>query len=474
MDKTFKMAHINNKIGLSVLLAFVSFAYFISSANLTCSNDGSHFALASAIVEEGRVEIYNFLGYTRMVDYCLKDGAYYSDRPPGLALMSLPFYAAGKFIREMKIARFFTGRENISEVFVMFLPNISGTAVVLLLFMFCVFFGFDYKTGILTSLICAFATPVWIESTRFFSHQLSMMLVFAAAYCAVTMKKIDHTSLRQVIRVSVLLALASIVEIQNILFSGAFLAYLLLSKKIGARDMRDKRVLLNLAIGILVFAAVYAMLFFYNFIAFERFTIKSNLYNPLFPEEKGLLTSLSGNVLTGIDRLFTNFLNSEVIFNWAKGIRNQTPGIFILAPIFLVSGAGFYYFFKERGKEALFFTLIIFTEVIVASVHKTVLTRHISAVIPFLFFPAAFLIRKALIDLRSGRGFMKRRLLILVIFLLACLSTARVFYVINTFWGRSLIVPFPYSGELRLYVFFYGVLITFCAAGKKMFRGRVY
>jgi hypothetical protein len=268
-----------------------------------------------------------------------------------------------------------------------------------------------------------------------------------------------------------LLALASIVEIQNILFAGAFPVYFLVSKKLDAGCLRDKKVLMNIAAGCLVFFAVYSILLYYNFIAFDRFTVKSNLYNPLFPEEKGLFTSLSGSVLTGIDRLFTNFLNREVIFNWAKGIRNQTPGLFVLSPVFLVSGAGFYYFFKERGAEAFLFSLIIVTEVAAVSMHKTVLTRHISTIVPFLFFPAAFIIRKSLVDLSSKRGFMKRRCLISLILILSCLSAARIFYVINTFWGRSLTVPFPYSVELGSYVFFYAVTAILYAAGKRVWHG---
>ncbi len=463
-----KIPHISDKICLTVLLILASFVFFISSSNLTCSNDGSHFALVSAIAEKGRVEIHDFLGYTHMIDYCVKDGEYFSDRPPGLALISLPFYAAGKLLREIKFARFLTARDNISEVFVMFLPNISGVIVVLLTFLFCLYFGLGRATGFLAAGICAFATPVWIEASRFFSHALSMMLVFSAAYIAISIKKTGPVSLITVLRVSVLLALASIVEIQNILFIVVFSIYFLTSKIITPRDLRDTKTVRNLVSGILVFFAVYGILIFYNYTAFERLTIKSNLYNPLFPEERGLFTSLSGNIISGLDRLFTNFMNGWEAFDWSAGIRNRTPGIFVLAPVFLVSAAGFFYFFKERKEEAVFFACIILCAAIVAAAHKTVLTRHISTVIPFLFFPAAFIIRNALLILHRGRSAIKRSWLLSSVILLACVSSARVFYVINTFWGRSLSAPFPFIGELGSFVFFYGILAAFFVLSQKI------
>mgnify|MGYP001080625548 CR=1 FL=1 len=76
------------KILLTFLIA-TNFVYFISSAYIICSNDGSHFALVSALVEKGSVKINDFVNYTRMVDYAYKDDEYYSDRAPGTAFLSI-------------------------------------------------------------------------------------------------------------------------------------------------------------------------------------------------------------------------------------------------------------------------------------------------------------------------------------------------------------------------------------------------
>ena len=62
------------------------------------SNDGSHFTLVSALVEDGSFKINKYIDYTYFVDFNLKDGNYYSDRPPGTALLIILFMLSENFI----------------------------------------------------------------------------------------------------------------------------------------------------------------------------------------------------------------------------------------------------------------------------------------------------------------------------------------------------------------------------------------
>jgi len=313
-------------------------------------------------------------------------------------------------------------------------------------------FGFGFRTSLFSSFIFAFGTLTWFESTHLFSHAMSMATVLGAVYLAITVKHIDPSCAEHIMAISALLPLASITEIQNILFVGAFGLYILLSRKIDIRNTVPP-----LLLAALVFIAIFSSLLVYNFIAFNELTIKSNKYNPIFPEERSFLTSLSGNPIVGLDRLFTNFLNKEVIFDWSKGIENNTPGLFIISPILLLSLTGFYHLFRSSKCEAVLFSMLILMEVGIVAFHRTVLTRHTTTILPFPFFPAIFLIKKSFEQTENNNNnFTKRYSLFPLVLILSFLSASRVFYVMNTYWRRSLSSPVMFVQEIPSYVLFYG------------------
>jgi len=444
---------------LFAFLLITNFVYFISSAYVICSNDGSHFALVSALVEQKSVKIRDFISYTEMMDYAYKDGEYYSDRAPGTAFLSIPFYIFGKILGETGIGRFLSRHENICEVSVIFLPNIAGTLAVFLLFKLFMFFGFGFGPSLFSSLLFAFTTLAWFESTHLFSHAISMLMVLGAVYLVVTMKRLDSTHIRNFVGISALLSFASITEIQNVLLIGPFILYVLLSRKVEVKKVLDKDVLTPLLLALLLFAAIYSSLLVYNFVAFNEVTIKSNKYNPNFPEERSFATSLSGNPLIGLDKLFTNILNSEVILDWNKGNRNNTPGLFMTSPVLLFSLIGFYYLFRTKRHEALLFLMLILTEVGIVSLHTTVLTRHVTTILPFVFLPAVFVVERSFEQSENTENsLLKRYWLLSLILILSALSAGRIFYIMNTYWGRSMSSPFTFVQEIPSYALFYGSL----------------
>ena len=85
----------------------------------------------------------------------------------------------------------------------------------------------------------------------------------------------------------------------------------------------------------------------------------------------------------------------------------------------------------------------------VAALHKTVLTRHIVTAIPYLFFPLAYFVAKMF----SGEHAYGWAALIGSLFLL---SAARVYYVMNSHFSRSLGDPFIFLRELPTFLIFYG------------------
>ncbi|KIG15404.1 hypothetical protein DB30_05600 [Enhygromyxa salina] len=75
---------------LPALLALVVFVWLANSSGLLSSNDGSHLALARALVLRGHTQIDPDRGLTLEVDLAQRGGHAYSDRPPGTAFAALP------------------------------------------------------------------------------------------------------------------------------------------------------------------------------------------------------------------------------------------------------------------------------------------------------------------------------------------------------------------------------------------------
>lgn len=422
--------------------------YFISSCYINTSNDGSHYALVSAIINKHTVVINDYINYTGKVDYALKDGKFYSDRLPGNAFLMMPFFAFGNLL-ELLHLNSLSNHIPIQEVTVILLPNICGVLGVLFVFLFCMYFKCSYKISAFLALIYGICTLNVQESTHVFSHAPSMCFVLMAFYFLIIAPTIYHKHFYIFV---FLLSYSSIVELQNCLFFLPAILYIVQSKKIDF-SLVSKNIK-ALGFSAVLFLGTILILIAYNYIAFGEITLKSNKYNPEFPEEQSFLTSLSGDFLPGLDFLFTNFLNNEVWLNWELGGQNNIPGLFITSPILILSVFGFILFFKKFTKEAILFFFIFLINVLIAAFHKTVLTRHIFTITPFLFIPILFFlkfIKELKIKLISYSFYA------LFIFF-AVYSCCRVFYVTHTYWGRNMNNVLPFIKEFKIYLLFLGFI----------------
>lgn len=428
------------------VLVLISIYYFLSSCYINTSNDGSHYALVSALVNNHSVVINDYIDYTGKVDYAVKDGVFYSDRLPGNAFLMIPFFAFGNLL-ELVHLNTLSHHIPIQEVTVIFLPNLCGVLGALFIFLLSKHFNGSFKISLITAIVYALCTLNLQESTHVFSHAPSMCLVLAAFYFLIKTPNIYH---KQFLLFVFLLSYSIIVELQNSLLFLPALLYIFQSKKINFKQRSDTLKVIGLSVFIVTF--IISILVLYNYIAFGEITLKSNKFNPEFPEERSFLTSLSGDFISGLDRLFTNFLNPEVWFNFELGVKNDIPGLLITSPVMMFSIFGFISFYKKYSKEATLFLFIILINVLIGAFHKTVLTRHIFTITPFLFFPIFFAIKYI-----SDNKF---KLPLIALFIgLAALSAFRVFYVTHTYWGREFSNLFPFLTEFKIYLVFF-VFIT--------------
>jgi hypothetical protein len=447
-----------NKI-ICFVLFLISLIYYLSSCYINTSNDGSHYALVSALVNKHSVIINEYVNYTGFVDYAEKNGNYYSDRLPGNAFLMVPFYALGNLIEVVGLSNI-NVHKPLQEVTVILLPNICCILAILFLYNLYRYFHISQLKSLVLTVVFAFSTLVWQESTHVFSHAPSMCFVFIAIYYLI---KAPTIYCKEYYLFVTLLSYSSIIELQNILLFMPCIAYLFFTKKIDLQI--NKQNVKTLFITSVIFLSIISLLLIYNYKAFHEISLKSNKYNPVFPEEISFLSSLSGDFWLGIDTLFTNFLNPRFYFNIELGVKNEIPGLLVTSPILITSLIGFYFFIKKYPKEAFLFISIIVINVLIAAFHKTVLVRHIFTITPFLYFPIVFFVQAVLqVKIKTIRV-----VLFATTVLLSLISILRVYYVTNTYWGRELINMFPFTKELGIYGIYIGILIISYFVIKKTF-----
>lgn len=448
---------------LYLTVVCISFLYYLSSAYINCSNDGSHYALVSAIVNERSTEVSKYINYTAGIDYAVKDGKNYSDRLPGNAILMIPFYLYGKMLSAMGFHSAIDWRP-IEEVAVVLEANLCGALGVLFLCLIFLHFGFSFQLSLCSSIIYGISTLNWQESTHVFSHAASMCFVLIAIYCFLKTKALSD----KLFMIGLFFLSYSVaIELQNILYLLPVFIYMVRARLLNfSRLNQDALILMKLLFVSLIGVMIVLL---YNYFTFHEWTLKSNKYNPMFPEEVSFLSSLSGKPLKGLDILFTNFKSVQVYFDWSLATQNETPGLFVVSPLLLLAIPGYFLFYKRSRKEALLFLSIIGINVLIAALHKTVLVRHIFTITPLIFFPIIYVLQYCL----SYSVHWMRIVCISGIVLLVLASMTRVFYIIHTYYGRKLDDLFPFRKEVIVFailIVLISVISVIFIIGKRSFK----
>ena len=425
---------------LFFVLIISYFYFFISSSGINCSNDGSHMALALSLKNEQSVVIEKYASiFDLEPDYAVKDSKIYSDRLPGNAfLINIILEYSDLF--KWHLIKSFNDSTNYQIVSAILLPNLCGTLGMLILFLtFFRVFKLSFTISIILMLIGGFCTLNAQESIHLFSHAPSLLIItFAVYYCFI---KRDHLKKRDLYLLVTLIGFSSCLELQNILFLAPIMIYFL---SFGPNSNSFKIVVnkWSMVISLLIILFFTTCLITYNYCAFGEIILKSNKYNPFFPEEKSFFTSLSGNPLIGLDNLFTSFRNLGSNWHWYRAVRNDTPGLFSSSPIYIFSCLGFIPLFKNNKKDALLLISIIMISVLIAAFHKTTLVRHISSIYLLLFIPIACFIKQAI-------GMKRERFWVSIFFIVfisvSIYSFLKIMYLTNHYWGRYFtFFEFPY------------------------------
>lgn len=343
---------------LVVVLLFVGLSslYYATASGITSSNDGSHYALLRTMVENRAFTLNQFDDYAEGNDIALvptADGRQllYSDRPPGTAVTTIPFYLLGNLLPELPAT--LPSRhdaENPRLAYVLMLPVLAGAATTVFLYWLLRRLGLSIAAALTAVLFFALGTIHWKYSSVLFSHALSGLLVIAAVYLALRLEQREKASGSGYFLIGLILGWSVVVEYSNVLLVIVIGLYLLLTNG-RLFWQRPSRTILPFLLGGLLPAFFLA---FYNTVNFGRPWTLSYAYAVNYPWASSFRTTFDFPLLQGLQALLL----------WGEGLGScEGPcfnqGIWLLSPVFLLAIPGLLPYLR-RQRRAFVLTMGVF------------------------------------------------------------------------------------------------------------------
>lgn len=151
------------------LLVFFCSLYLLTARGITFCNDGSQMALVRSIAEEGSFAINAFVDYTKKVDFAFKEGNYFSDRPIGTSLLSVPAYKATHLFFSLIGASptYAAAQAELAAVSFLVLYGALGVAF---LYLLLITLTIPAAASFITALVYGSASLHWKYSALFMAH----------------------------------------------------------------------------------------------------------------------------------------------------------------------------------------------------------------------------------------------------------------------------------------------------------------
>jgi hypothetical protein len=229
---------------LLVFVLLISFLYFLP--RWADQNTNSRMDMIVAVVENGTFQIDPYVQNT--VDFARVGAHYYSDKPPGAALLGIPVYAVlrlalkspflGPLVTHLSANPAFQATLNasgtgisedkvriaISQVAVTYLVATLPTLLLALL-LYRLLRQMKVQPGVSLFTVMAYGllTPAFAYANNFYSHQLSAALLFAAFYLSFNRQKIAQAG--KLLLIGFLIGYAVISEYQVVLIAGILFLY---------------------------------------------------------------------------------------------------------------------------------------------------------------------------------------------------------------------------------------------------------
>jgi len=309
-------------MGLFVIVATVYFATFVG---VTSSNDGSHYALVRAISARQGFEISAYLSFAEEQDYAIGPGGKYSDRPPGTALWTTPFYVVARYMPPPLVhtpSKHDRGNPRLMGVGAA--TAVAGAASVATFWLLVRRrFGVGAYAANFAAVALAFGTVTWKYGSVLYSHALSAALLLAALYLALD----ERRDPRRALLLGLALGASVLAEYSNAL------AVLVVGTWWLASAARTTPWLALGGLPAAAFLAAYNTLNFGGPFRLSSFMVDTTRW----PNAANLATAFASPLTDGLVGLLV----------W--GSNNQ--GIFLLSPIVLLSLLGVVPLLRTRPRE---------------------------------------------------------------------------------------------------------------------------
>lgn len=373
------------------IFVLLSSAYFATASGITCSNDGSHYALARALAEEHRFTIESYDEYAEGNDVAICEGNLFSDRPPGTALIASVFYGIGGWLPSPLgdlASRHDAGNPQL--LYVLLVPAWSGAGAIVLLYLTLRDLDISVFSALTTAVALALGTTHWKYSSVLFSHAPSAFLVMLSVYLVLRAPRPSGAPGRLTGALGFIVGYAVLVEYSNALLVAAVGVYLLLA----ARTSRPTKWLPSVATflaGGLVPAAFLAL---YNTLNFGSPFALSYDYAVNYPWAGKLSETFSFPLLQG--------LRAMLIWGDSAGWCNPTcynQGLFLLSPVLLLAVLGIPTYVRQARRESILTLGIFLAYLMLFSMHRTFHGftadgRYLTPFLPLWSIPLAFLIEQ--------------------------------------------------------------------------------
>src|ERR1700757_1673022 len=310
---------------------FLTYAYFYQAGGW---NQNTRFELVRAVLEQGTFSIDKYHANTG--DKAFVAGHYYSDKAPGLSLLSIPVVA---IMRPVLGAVGIDPAGSHALTVLTYLVTLLGAALPTALAAFGIFWlahrlGASSAGATFAALAFGLATPMWAYATLFWGHAITAALLFGGFAAAVCLQ--EEGSPRRDVRLGGLIGLAVgwavVCE-----FTAAVPAVLIVA--LAAKHIRDR----DGARGVRVLAAVVGaalvcgiVLIAHNVLAFGSPFEFGYSHTVNFPHMKKGFFGISAPDFSAMGKI----------------LFGQYRGLLYCAPVVAVAPIGLYLLARKRHLRA--------------------------------------------------------------------------------------------------------------------------
>ncbi len=325
------------------------------------SMERGRYAQVVSIVESGNLNVDEFAEFLKP-DLAWYNGHFYSTFPPGMAILSAPFYLIGRVF-------------GLSQVFTYFTPLLLTLITVIFIIKTGDLLGISKRGSILSSAVFALATSTWAYSSTFSAHSLSALCAISIFYLILKIKKSDPEVLNKnkilwyggigfIYSINLFIDYPNLLILLPLVLFTPFIEASVVSQeneKVLSLPKKATGTVIGLILGVLLFVV-------FNLINYSKATYLSNTYTikwVLQKESDLTKLSLSNEIFKNKNYLTDRFSLGKLVDGFQVLTTDSDRGVFQFYPIYIFALIGLVVALKSQRKVFLLPALIFLLNICV-------------------------------------------------------------------------------------------------------------